>query len=366
MQRDFYEILGVTRDADPDTIKKAYRKLAMQFHPDKNPGDQKAEDKFKEAATAYEVLSDSEKRARYDRFGHAGVGGPGGGSQGFADVSDIFDAFGDIFGDFFGVGGPSGRGRRRNQPRRGADLRYYLDLELKEIITGIQRDIEFDIESSCETCDGSGAKKGSSPKTCQTCGGSGQIVRSQGFFQMASTCPACGGRGQTISDPCASCHGTGRERKNKKLRVNIPAGVEMGTQLRLNGEGEGGHLGGPEGDLYVEVRVKSHPNFEREGQHVIGKVEISYIQALLGGEMEVETLEKPELLKIPRGVQNGELLKMAGLGLPTLRSKKRGDLVYEVHIIFPDKLTKKEEELLREIAKVRGDKVSASSTGWFG
>lgn len=365
MQRDFYEVLGVPRDADPDTIKKAYRKLAMQFHPDKNPGDKQAEDKFKEAATAYEVLSDSEKRARYDRFGHAGVSGASGGPQGFADVSDIFEAFGDIFGDFFGGGG-AGRSRRKNSPRRGADLRYYVDLELKDVLNGLQRDIEFDIEQSCGTCAGSGAKKGSTPVTCAVCGGAGQVVRSQGFFQMASTCPKCSGRGQTVKEPCVSCHGSGRERKNKKLRVNIPAGVEMGTQLRLNDEGEGGYLGGPNGDLYVEVRIRPHPSFERDGQNVVGSVEISYIQALLGGEMEVETLEKPEILTIPRAIQHGALLRMPGKGLSTLRSKKRGDLIYQVAVKFPEKLTKKEEELLKEIAKVRGDKVSASSSGWFG
>jgi molecular chaperone DnaJ len=338
----------------------------MQFHPDKNPGNKEAEEKFKEAATAYEVLSDNEKRARYDRFGHAGVGGPGGGGQqGFADVSDIFEAFGDIFGDFFG-GATQSRGRRRNQPRRGADLRYYLDMELKDVLNGLQKDIEYDIESSCQTCSGSGAKKGTTPVTCNSCGGSGQIVRAQGFFQMATTCPACSGRGQAIKDPCGTCHGTGRERKTKKLRVNIPAGVEMGTQLRLSEEGEGGHLGGPPGDLYVEVRVKNHSSFERDGQNLYSRAQISYIQALLGGEMEVETLEKPEVLKIPRGIQNGELIKLPGLGLPSLRNKKRGDLVFEAQIVFPDKLIKKEEELLREIAKVRGDKIGSSTSGWFG
>jgi molecular chaperone DnaJ len=366
MQRDLYEVLGVDRQADGDAIKKAYRKLAMQFHPDKNPGNKEAEDKFKEAATAYEVLSDSEKRARYDRFGHAGVGGGGGpGAQGFSDVSDIFEAFGDIFGDFFGGGGPT-RGRRRNQPRRGADLRYYLDMDLKDVLNGLQKDIDYDIEAGCGACDGSGAKKGTKPTVCGQCGGAGQIIRAQGFFQMATTCPACGGRGQTIKDPCAPCHGTGRERKKKKLRVNIPAGVEMGTQLRLSEEGEGGFLGGPPGDLYVEVRVKDNPRFARDGQSLFSRVDISYIQALLGGEIEVATLEGEEMLQVPRGVQNGEVIKLSGQGLPSLRSKKRGDLVFEVRVVFPDKISKKEEELLREIAKVRGDKIDPSSSGWFG
>ena len=254
MPRDYYEVLGVDKAADASTLKKAYRKLAMKFHPDKNPDNKEAEDKFKEAAEAYEVLSNTEKRAKYDRFGHSAPGGFGGG-QGFHDASDIFSAFGDIFGDFFGgAGGPGGGRGRRNGPRRGADLRYYLDVELKDVLNGAKQQIEFDSENSCGKCSGSGAKSGSTPATCNTCGGAGQVIRQQGFFQMASTCHTCRGEGQVIKDPCAPCQGTGRKTVHKKLMVNVPAGVDVGTQLRLTDEGEGGYKGGPAGDLYVEIR----------------------------------------------------------------------------------------------------------------
>src|SRR5207253_1679490 len=262
-QRDYYEILGVARDADADAIKKAYRKLAMQFHPDKNPGNPEAEEKFKEAAGAYEILSDAQKRAQYDRFGHAAFANGGRGRP--QDVDDIFANFGDIFGDFFGGGGQQRSRRSRHEPRRGADLRYLTEISLKEVLQGLEKDIEFDTDKSCEECKGSGAEKGSAPITCPTCHGSGQVVRSQGFFSVASTCPTCRGEGTTVKNPCKPCKGKGRVPEHRKIRINIPPGVDTGTRLRVGNEGEGGYNGGPAGDLYVEIRVKDHPRFEREG-----------------------------------------------------------------------------------------------------
>ncbi len=364
MPRDYYEVLGVDKSVDNSALKKAYRKLAMKFHPDKNPGDQEAEDKFKEAAEAYEVLSNSEKRVKYDRFGHSAPGGFGGG-QGFHDVGDIFSAFGDIFGDFFGGTAGGGRGRR-NGPRRGADLRYYLDIDLTDVLSGIKKQIEFDAESSCNKCSGSGAKPGTSPTTCNTCGGAGQVIRQQGFFQMASTCHSCKGQGQVITDPCVSCHGSGREKIHKKLMVNVPAGVDTGTQLRLTDEGEGGFKGGPAGDLYVEVRVKKHKVFERQAQTLFAKLEVTYIQALLGAEISVDTLEGTEKLKVPKGTNSGVLLKLETEGLPSIRSSRRGDIVYEVDVKIPKKLAKKEEELLREIASLKNEEVAENTKGIFG
>ena len=244
--RDFYEVLGVDRAADADTIKKAYRKLAMQFHPDKNPGNNEAVEKFKEAAAAYEVLGNPEKKAKYDRFGHSAFGG-GAGGAGFQNADDIFSAFSDIFGDFFG----GSRGRSRDGSSRGSDLRYVTEISLKEVLSGVEKDISFEAEENCKKCSGTGAEKGSGIETCRTCGGQGQVISRQGFFSVATTCPACGGRGQTIKDPCTDCRGSGRKASKRKIRVNIPPGVDNGTQLRVSGEGEGGHKNGPPGDLYV-------------------------------------------------------------------------------------------------------------------
>lgn len=364
MDRDFYEILGVARDADQDTIKKAYRKLAMQFHPDRNPDNPEAEEKFKEAARAYEVLSNQEKRARYDRFGHAGVnGGMGGGPQ-FHDVGDIFSAFGDIFGDIFGGGARSTRGQR-NRPSRGADLRYVMELELEEVLIGADRPIQFKSEAECKSCEGRGAEKGHAPEICGQCGGSGQVVRSQGFFSMASTCPVCRGRGEVIKNPCRSCHGSGRSVEDRKIEVHVPAGVHTGTQLRLSNEGEGGYRGGPPGDLYVEIRVREHERFEREEDDLIGRLKISYLQALLGGEVEVLTLTSPKKLTIPRGTADGDVLKLEGEGLPHLRGRHKGDLRLEVEVEIPTKLLKEEEKLLREIADLKKESVGPEPKGFF-
>ncbi|MBX3022013.1 MAG: molecular chaperone DnaJ [Bdellovibrionales bacterium] len=352
MKRDFYEILGVTREADGDTIKKSYRRLAMQFHPDKNPGDKEAEEKFKECARAYEVLSDKDKRARYDRFGHQGVDGPGGmGGPHFQNASDIFEAFGDIFGDFFGQQGRGGGARRGTGPRRGADLRYLMEIDLVDVLDGVQKPISFQCEDNCKTCDGSGAEAGSKVETCAACGGRGQVVRAQGFFSMATTCPTCRGTGTIIKNPCKKCKGQGREVVERKLLVTVPAGVDNGTQLRMTGEGESGSKGAPAGDLYVELRVKPHPRFERDGTNLYGEVEISYLQAILGGDVEVETLKDKKTLSIPKGCQFGQELKLSGEGLPSLRSARAGDLIFIARVTIPKKLSKDEEKLLKQIAE---------------
>ncbi|QLY24364.1 molecular chaperone DnaJ [Bdellovibrio sp. KM01] len=366
-RRDFYEILGVEKGADQDTIKKAYRKMAMQYHPDKNPGNKEAEEKFKEAAGAYEVLSDTQKRAQYDRFGHDAFTSRGGGGGGFQDAEDIFSHFGDIFGDLFGGGGgPRQQRRNRNEPRRGSDLRYVTEIQLKDVISGLEKEIEFDTDENCKTCNGSGAEKGSHSETCHTCGGSGQVVRSQGFFAMASTCPTCHGQGTVVKNPCKPCKGKGRTSVHKKIRLNIPPGVDTGTRLRVATEGEGGYMGGQPGDLYVEIRVKPHNKFERRGDDLIGDLSVPYVQMLLGGEVEVPTVTGKATVEIPRGCENGDNVKLAGEGLPSLRGNRRGDIYYHVSVEFPDKLTKEEEKHLREIAKENGLKVSAAGKKLFG
>lgn len=366
-QRDYYEILGVPRDADPDVIKKAYRKLAMQFHPDKNPGNKEAEEKFKEAAGAYEVLSDPQKRAQYDRFGHSAFSGGRGGGAGFQDVDDIFSHFGDIFGDFFGggMGGGARQRRSRNEPRRGADLRYVTEISLKDVVFGLEKEIEFDTEKNCDDCKGAGAEKGSQVSACDTCGGSGQVVRQQGFFAMASTCPACHGQGTVIKNPCKSCKGKGRKPEHRKIRLNIPPGVDTGTRLRVATEGEGGYMGGPPGDLFVEIRVKQHNFFERREDDLVGELSLPYLQMLLGAQVEVPTVTGTTSLEIPKCTQPGDNVKLPGEGLPSLRGSRRGDIYFHISVKFPEKLSKDEEKLLREIAKSQGLSVSSESGGFF-
>jgi molecular chaperone DnaJ len=366
MKRDYYEILGVEREADADAIKKAYRKMAMQFHPDKNPGNKEAEDQFKEAARAYEVLSNREARARYDRFGHQGVDGGAGGSPHFQDVGDIFSAFGDIFGDFFGAGQGGSRGQRGTGPARGNDLRYIMEIDLKDVIDGVQTPIEFHSDESCKECQGSGAEPGSNPEVCTACGGRGQIVRSQGFFSMATTCPQCRGQGRTIKHHCKKCKGQGRISVPRKLLVKVPPGVDTGTQLRLTGEGESGVRGGPAGDLFVELRVKPDRRFERDGEDLYAELEINYLEALLGTEREVETLRGKKTLVIPRGCQFAQQVKLSGDGLPSLRSARVGDLIFVMKIVMPKKLTKDEEKLLRQIAEIKGQSVDKEKSGLFG
>jgi molecular chaperone DnaJ len=367
--RDFYEVLGVARNADADTIKKAYRKLAMQFHPDKNPGNKEAEDKFKEAAAAYEVLSNAEKKSKYDRFGHAAFGqSMGGGPGGFQgmDINDIFASFGDVFGDIFGeMGGQRGRGGR-NRPTRGADLRYVMEVDLKDAVDGLEKEIKFETEEACEKCTGTGSDPAHPPKTCGTCRGSGQIVRAQGFFSMASTCPTCRGQGKLVTHPCKPCKGQGRLESKRQIKVKVPPGVDTGTRLRLTGEGEGGFNGGPAGDLYVEVRVRDDKRFLRRENDLIGKVEVSYLQAILGASVEVETLKGREFIDIPAGTQPGAMIRMGGKGVPSLRGYARGDMYFEVNVKIPTKLSKREEESLREMAEATGENVQKKAKGLFG
>ena len=356
MSRDYYEVLGVERSASADQIKKAYRQLALKYHPDKNPGNKKAEEKFKEAAQAYEVLGDSEKKAKYDHFGHSAFQNGGGfGQQGFENVEDIFSSFGDIFGDFFGMGG---RGRsHRSGPQRGADLRYMLEVELSEVISGIDKPLEFDTEETCNRCSGSASEPGSQPVTCSTCHGRGQVVNTQGFFQMSTPCPHCRGEGKIIKNPCKQCRGSGRKKVTRKITVTVPKGVETGTRLRVTGEGEGGVKKGPPGDLYVEIYVRSHNEYKRQGGDLFGKVRISYTQMLLGVDVEVDTFDGKKSLKIPEGSQPGSLLRLQGLGVPDLRTGHRGDVCLHLEVEFPKKLKKRERELLRELSEVRNEKV---------
>lgn len=371
--RDYYEVLGVSRSADAETIKKAYRKLAIQFHPDKNPGDDTAEAKFKEAANAYDVLSNPEKKSRYDRFGHAAFQGGGGQYQ---NVDDIFANFSDIFGDFFGGGGrggfggdPFSQGRSRRSrssgPARGADLRYRTEIALKDVIGGTEKEIQFETEAHCDDCQGSGAKKGTQATTCGTCGGAGQVVARQGFFSMATTCPTCHGSGQQIKDKCPGCSGRGRIKAQRKIRVTIPAGVDTGTQLRVSGEGEGGYRGGPAGDLYVEILVRDHERFEREGSTLYSQVSISYLQAALGADVEFENIDGTETVHVPAGTQPGARLRVAGRGIPILRGRGRGDLILAVDVSIPGKLSRDEEKLLRQIAEAKGEAVAAAKKGLF-
>ena len=371
LKRDYYEILSVEKTADGEVIKKAYRKLAMQFHPDRNPGDKEAEDKFKEAAEAYEVLSNADKRAKYDRFGHqAFQGGQGGfGGGGPQDMNDIFSQFGDIFGDIFGSGGggfsQQGRGRSRNAVRKGADLRFVTEIEMSEVITGKEQQIEFETEANCGDCNGGGAAKGSSPVTCRVCGGSGQVVRQQGFFAMSTTCHSCKGTGEMIETPCKTCHGEGRVEAKRKIKVNIPAGVDNGTRLRIGNEGEGGYRGGPNGDLYVEIRVKDHDVFERDGDHIFADLDVSYVQFLLGGEIKTDALDGEVEIDIPRGSKAGDRLKVNGRGMPSLRGSRRGDLYFTLNVVFPTKLSEEEDKLVREIAELNKTKVGAKKKGFF-
>ncbi|GAB2188695.1 molecular chaperone DnaJ [Sessilibacter sp. MAH2] len=358
-KRDYYEILGVDKSVSEKDLKKAYRRVAMKYHPDRNPDDAAAEDKFKEASEAYEVLSDAQKRAAYDQYGHAGVdnsaGGAGGGYSNFSDI------FGDVFGDIFG-GGRGGRGG----PARGSDLRYTLDLDLEDAVRGTTVKIKVPTLVSCSTCDGSGAKKGSSPKTCTTCGGHGQVRMQQGFFSVQQTCPNCRGSGKIISDPCNSCHGQGRVEETKTLSVKVPAGVDSGDRIRLAGEGEAGADGGPSGDLYVQMSIRQHPIFEREGNNLYCEVPIGFVDAALGGEIEVPTLDGRVKLKIPEGTQTGKLFRLRGKGVVPVRGGATGDLMCRVLVETPVNLSSKQKELLREFqGLVEGDKHSPKQSSWF-
>ena len=347
-KRDFYEILGVNRDASDADIKKAYRKLAMKYHPDRNPDSKDAEEHFKEAKQAYEVLSEPDKRAAYDRYGHAGVDpsmGAGGG-QGFEGFGD---AFGDIFGDIFGGGG--GRGGRSNV-YRGADLRYNLEISLEEAARGAEKTIRIPTQERCDTCGGSGAKAGSQAKPCPTCGGAGQVRIQQGFFSIQQTCPKCHGSGSYIPDPCGTCHGAGRVKKQKTLEVKIPAGIDEGMRLRHGGHGEPGINGGPSGDLYVEIHIKSHAVFQREGDDLHCEMPISFATAALGGDIEIPTLDGMARIKVPAETQTGKVFRLRGKGIRNVRSHVQGDLMCHVLVETPVKLTERQKEILQEFQSI--------------
>ncbi len=349
-KRDYYEILGVGHSADEGQLKASYRKLAIKYHPDKNPGDKAAEEKFKEAAEAYEVLRDPRKRQIYDQFGHEGLEGQG--FSGFRGFDDIFSSFGGIFEDLFGFTGA--RGGRRAQ--RGNDLRYDLSLSFMDAAFGKETEIDIEKLATCPSCEGNGCEHGTQPETCRQCSGSGQISRNQGFFTVRTTCPTCRGNGQQITSPCPECRGNGRVRNRKAVSLRIPAGVDNGSRLRLTGEGEPGALNGPPGDLYVFIHVQPHDFFERNDTDVVCRVPISFIQAALGAEISVPTLRGEQNLRIPKGTQPGDLFRFDGEGIPSLRTKRPGDQIVQVVIQTPTNMSKKQEALLREFQDLEKNK----------
>ena len=361
-KRDYYEVLGISRDASDADIKKSYRRLAMKYHPDRNPDDADSEERFKEASEAYEVLTDSEKRQVYDQLGHAGLEGAGGMGGGFSG-SSFSDIFSDVFGDIFGGGG-----RGRGSVQRGADLRYGLELDLEQAVRGDSVEIKVPVLTNCEVCSGSGAKPGTSPTTCPDCGGAGQIRVAQGFFSLQQTCPRCRGSGQIISDPCSPCGGRGRVEKRKTLSVRIPAGVDNGDRIRLAGEGEAGIGGGPPGDLYVQMEVREHPIFVRDGANLYCEVPIGFVDAALGGELEVPTLDGRVKLKIPAETQTGKMFRLRGKGVKPVRGGSVGDLLCRVMVETPVKLSDKQKQLLRDFRASLsdgGEKHSPKGTSWF-
>ncbi|WP_350335768.1 molecular chaperone DnaJ [Coralliovum pocilloporae] len=361
---DFYETLGVGRDASDKDLKSAFRKMAMKYHPDRNPNDPEAEARFKEVNAAYEALKDPEKRAAYDRYGHAAFdGGMGGGAGGFngdfgSSMSDIFD---DIFGDFMGGGR-----RQRQSSGRGADLRYNMEVTLEEAFTGKAAEIRVPTSVTCEDCSGSGAKSGSKPKTCGTCHGHGKVRASQGFFTIERTCPACQGRGEIIDDPCGGCSGSGRKTQDRTLSVNIPAGIEDGTRIRLSGEGEAGVRGGPSGDLYIFLSIRPHEFFQRDGADIFCRVPISMTTAALGGSFEVPTVDGGKTrVKVGEATQTGRQFRLRSKGMPVLRSSQQGDMYIQVTVETPQNLTKRQRELLEEFAKESSETNSPESEGFF-
>jgi molecular chaperone DnaJ len=367
--RDYYEILGVARTCDDGALKVAFRKLAMEHHPDRNAGCTQSEGRFKEINEAYSVLSDPQKRAAYDRFGHAGVNGSNGAGQaGFNDVHDIFnEVFGQAFGDMFGGGA-----RRPNGPTRGQDLRYDLEIELQQAFAGADVEIVVPSSITCETCEGSGAKPGTSPTVCGSCGGAGRVRASQGFFAVERTCPRCGGQGRMITDPCTNCHGNGMVRKQRTLQVRIPPGVDDGARIRLAGEGDAGAHNGPRGDLYIFLSVKPHDLFERDGLDLHCTLPVPMCTAVLGGEIEAPCLmetgscECKVTVKVPEGAQTGRTVRIKGKGMPSLRSRERGDLVVELYVETPTKLTARQKELMQELAASCGAKQHPRCDGFLG
>jgi molecular chaperone DnaJ len=355
-KRDYYEILGVGRDADAAELKAKYRKLALQYHPDRNPDNKEAEDKFKEAAEAYEVLTDPQKRRVYDQYGHKGLAGTG--FSGAGGFEDIFSSFGDIFEDFFGFGG-SKRGRGGQRTQRGQDLRYDLTIEFMEAAFGTEKELSIEKMQVCGTCQGEGCKPGTHPEVCGTCRGTGQHTQSQGFFTVRTTCPTCHGRGKRITSPCPECHGRGQVYVKKTVSLKVPAGVDSGSRLRLNGEGESSPNGGSPGDLYVFLQVKPHKYFQRNQDDVICLAEISFVQATLGAKIIVKTLTGEETLKIPPGTQYGDTFRLPSQGIASLRSGQRGDQIIQVEIKTPTKLSKKQEKLLKEFEDLDSSKFTS-------
>jgi molecular chaperone DnaJ len=364
IKADYYEVLSVTRTASDQELKTAYRKLAMQFHPDRNPGNSEAEEKFKECSEAYQVLSDPQKRAAYDRFGHAGVSGVGGGDGNpFNGMQDLGDIFGDFFGEMFNMGGNSGR--RPSRAQRGRDLRSDHVIEFEDAVFGKEVQVTIRRMEACDTCRGTGTSSGRGPSTCQQCQGRGQVRYQQGFFSIARTCNVCGGTGSVISDPCSTCRGDGRVERQHTIQVNIPAGVEEGTRIRYQGEGDAGRFGGPGGDLYIVLAIKPHAFFERDGNDLHCVIPISFPQAALGDEITIPTLEGDSKLKIAEGTQSGKEFRIRGKGVPYLNEHGRGDLVVQVAIQTPKKLTKVQKELLRQLGESLTVENTPTSRGLF-
>jgi len=366
MKMDYYEVLQVERTASDGELKVAYRKLAMQFHPDRNPNNPEAEERFKQCSEAYQVLSDPDKRAAYDRYGHAGVSGagPGGfnGGNPFQGQGDLGDIFGDLFGEMFNMGG----NRRASRAQRGRDLKFDMRLEFEEAVFGVEREISIRRAEVCEDCSGTGSEGSKQPETCQQCGGRGQVRSQQGFFSVARTCPVCSGTGSIVRNPCKTCRGDARIQREHKILVKVPAGVEQDTRIRYSGEGDAGRFGGPGGDLYVVLEVKAHKFFERDGDDLHCVIPVSFPQASLGTELEIATLEGKETLKVPEGTQSGKEFKLKGKGVPHLNSHGKGDLIVEVRVQTPSKLNKQQKELLKQLAETMTVENTPSSRGLFG
>ena len=362
-KRDYYDILGVPRQSGEEEIKKSYRQLALKYHPDRNPGNKEAEEMFKEAAEAYEVLHDPQKRRLYDAYGHEGLRGTG--FSGFSGFEDIFSSFGDIFQDFFSFGGFGGQTRQRTAARPGDDLLFALDLSFEEAVSGTEKEAEIDTFAGCSHCGGSGAEPGTRDTTCPACQGAGQVVQSQGFFRISTSCARCQGTGKVLVSPCKQCQGQGRIKNRKRVLVKVPAGVDSGTRLRLRGEGESGYRGGPAGDLYVRIEVTPHPHIERDGDNLYTKIPISFMQAILGDTVEMPTLNgamKP--IPIVPGTQPGAVVRFPGEGVPKLRGYGRGDLFVEIEVRIPKDITPRQEELLHEFMELEKEKAEHKGKKW--